>query len=272
MIRSFGIIHQAERLEPGWPRSPGLIMTLTFTLGAGMLVRDDPRRRARLPDRDHRLQRCVGNHRRRILRERPGLRTRAHGATRREAVRRAGTEGLPPRSSPRSSTSSSNSRSPPASAPTCLNAWRACAFPSAGTQSRVRISTAPSQLLAGGLRSIPAALPFLVIQEESDRAARLQRNPGPAAVRGRLPLGPLHRFASLAHGVDLHGCRSRAGRYCNFAGRPSYAASPSFIHSTRSVRRPPGRPGRRRVRPHRTRAARRSRRRRSGPAAGPPLA
>ena len=206
----------------------GLIMTLTFTLGAGMWVGTAEGASTSLLDRDDRLQRGVGRDRRRAADTRPHLRP-GSAARLGHAIAAAADEQraldivageLDDTLEPITSEASrialyrdvvSRVRSSPRSRPTM-------------TWADVRAALAVFCLVF--FASLPAALPYLLIHDPWIALRDFERAADRDAVLGRLSLGGLHELqaAALRLGADRSGGRDGADR--DSAGRLSDASGP----------------------------------------------
>ncbi len=206
----------------------GLIMTLTFTLGAGILVREDPDaarellvatvgcnvawglidalmylagqrfergRRARLVDAI-RAEASEEKATRRVAGELDELLERVTEESDRASlyrkIARAVREGEPPST----------------------------------RLTREDVYGAVASFFLVFFSSIPAALPFVFFDEAWTRPPVLERNPDWPAVRGRLPLGTAYQPSAPASGFHSHGRRpgaradgDRAGRLSEFRTR-----------------------------------------------------
>ena len=186
----------------------GLIMTLTFTLGAGIIIEDRrARRRTPAADRGDRLQRCLGHHRRARCTSWASCSTAgatgdSGGPCARPATRRRG------RRWSRASWTSCSATSPATAEREVLYARivdNLRAMPeTANPAAQGRRAGRDHQLLAGradqraGRDSLPAD------RRRATGAARVERDPARAAVLHRLLVGALH--AQPASGWS--GCAS----------------------------------------------------------------
>ena len=184
----------------------GLIMTLTFTLGAGLTIQDEGRRRrTAAADRDDRLQHRLGRHRRCLLRAWPALRagqapSRCATGPRRHEGRRCGRPGRG--RAGRRDRDGDDARG----AADALRAHRG-ADPErrdpAESDHAQRRDGGYRELLAGVFRQPAGCDPVPVHRRRTTCLARIQRRAPGAAVHDRILVGALHYCPTRSHGTGI---------------------------------------------------------------------